>query len=207
MGGGRYPRGARSAVAGGQRQQPGIATQVGEAREVRDVLLPGEVVVEVLLAQLEEEPFHEEVDQLLEQAGLEEVVAPYELQGTEDVVLFLPDPAHQSFVRIHDRLIHRSGGDLLPVLLATIGSDPTPGGPMAVSAYILIQTEVGKAAQVAQEVDGIDGVVSAEDVTGPYDVIARAEAATVDELGKMVVSRVQMIDGITRTLTCPVVHL
>ena len=55
---------------------------------------------------------------------------------------------------------------------------------MAVSAYILIQTEVGKAAQVAQEVDAIDGVVSAEDVTGPYDVIARAEATTVDELGQ-----------------------
>jgi len=78
---------------------------------------------------------------------------------------------------------------------------------MAVSAYILIQTEVGKAAQVAEAVGEIDGVVSAEDVTGPYDVIARTEATSVDELGKLVVSRVQMIDGITRTLTCPVVHL
>ena len=78
---------------------------------------------------------------------------------------------------------------------------------MAVSAYILIQTEVGKAAQVASEVGGIEGVVSAEDVTGPYDVIARAEASAVDDLGKMVVSRVQMIEGITRTLTCPVVNL
>ena len=78
---------------------------------------------------------------------------------------------------------------------------------MSVSAYILIQTEVGKAAAVADEVGAIVGVVSAEDVTGPYDVIARAEAESVDELGKMVVSRVQMIDGITRTLTCPVVHL
>lgn len=78
---------------------------------------------------------------------------------------------------------------------------------MAVSAYILIQTEVGKAAEVAGEVGSIDGVTSSEDVTGPYDVIARAEANTVDELGKMVVSRVQMIGGITRTLTCPVVHL
>ena len=78
---------------------------------------------------------------------------------------------------------------------------------MAGSAYILIQTEVGKAATVAAQIGAIDGVVSAEDVTGPYDVIARAEAPTVDELGKMVVSRVQMIDGITRTLTCPVVHL
>jgi len=78
---------------------------------------------------------------------------------------------------------------------------------MAVSAYILIQTEVGKAAQVAAEVGQIEGVVSSEDVTGPYDVIARAESSDVDELGKMVVSRVQMIDGITRTLTCTVVHL
>ena len=78
---------------------------------------------------------------------------------------------------------------------------------MAVSAYILIQTEVGKAADVAAQVGGIPGVVSAEDVTGPYDVIARAEAGSMDDLGKMVVSRVQMIDGITRTLTCPVVNL
>ncbi|MDQ4096441.1 MAG: Lrp/AsnC ligand binding domain-containing protein [Actinomycetota bacterium] len=78
---------------------------------------------------------------------------------------------------------------------------------MAVSAYVLIQTEVGKAAQVAEEVGGIDGVVSAEDVTGPYDVIVRAEADTMDDLGRLVVSRVQLIDGITRTLTCPIVHL
>jgi DNA-binding Lrp family transcriptional regulator len=77
----------------------------------------------------------------------------------------------------------------------------------AVQAYILIQTEVGKAAQVATEVNKIDGVVSAEDVTGPYDVIVRAESNSVDELGKMVVSRVQLVEGITRTLTCPVVHL
>ena len=78
---------------------------------------------------------------------------------------------------------------------------------MAVHAYVLIQTEVGKAAQVAAEVSGIPGVVSAEDVTGPYDVIVRTEANSVDELGKMVVSKVQMVNGITRTLTCPVVHL
>ena len=78
---------------------------------------------------------------------------------------------------------------------------------MSVSAYVLIQTEVGKAAQVAGAVAAIPGVVSAEDVTGPYDVIVRAEAASVDELGRMVVSKVQMVNGITRTLTCPVVNL
>jgi DNA-binding Lrp family transcriptional regulator len=76
-----------------------------------------------------------------------------------------------------------------------------------VSAYILILTEVGKAAQVAEAVAKIEGVEAAEDVTGPYDVIVRAKAETVDELGKLVVAKIQAIDGIDRTLTCPVVHL
>jgi DNA-binding Lrp family transcriptional regulator len=76
-----------------------------------------------------------------------------------------------------------------------------------VQAYILIQTEVGKAASVAAAIQDIAGVTQAEDVTGPYDVIVRAEAENVDELGKLVVARIQSVDGITRTLTCPVVHL
>ena len=76
-----------------------------------------------------------------------------------------------------------------------------------VQAYILIQTEVGKATAVAEVISKIEGVTQAEDVTGPYDVIVRAQADTVDELGRMVVARVQQVDGITRTLTCPVVHI
>ena len=81
------------------------------------------------------------------------------------------------------------------------------GVPMAVHAYVLIQTEVGKAAGVARQIREIAGVVLAEDVTGPYDVIARVEADSIDELGRLVVSQVQLIEGITRTLTCPVVNL
>ena len=78
---------------------------------------------------------------------------------------------------------------------------------MSVSAYVLIQTEVGRAATVARAVQSVEGVVTAEGVTGPYDVIARAEATTVDELGQMVVGRIQLIVGIIRTVTCPVVNL
>ena len=78
---------------------------------------------------------------------------------------------------------------------------------MTVEAYILIQTEVGKAATVADSASKIPGVLSAEDVTGPYDCIVRAKADTVDELGKLVVSAIQSVEGITRTLTCPIVHL
>ncbi|BFV57162.1 Lrp/AsnC ligand binding domain-containing protein [Kitasatospora sp. CMC57] len=76
-----------------------------------------------------------------------------------------------------------------------------------VQAYILIQTEVGKATAVARSIATIDGVVTAEDVTGPYDVIVRAEAETIDDLGRLVVAQVQQVEGITRTLTCPVVRL
>ena len=75
-----------------------------------------------------------------------------------------------------------------------------------VSAYILVQTEVN-AAQVAQDIKTIEGVESADDVSGPYDVIVRATAADMDSLEKMVVARVQTVEGISRTLTCPVVVL
>ncbi len=76
-----------------------------------------------------------------------------------------------------------------------------------VEAYVLIQTEVGKAAQVAAEIAKINGVSSAEAVTGPYDAVVFAQAEDVDSLGKLVVARIQAVDGITRTLTCPVVKL
>ena len=76
-----------------------------------------------------------------------------------------------------------------------------------VQAFILIQTEVGKAAQVAESIRAVAGMSSAEDVTGPYDVIARVEANTVDELGKLVIAKIQDVPGITRTLTCTVVHV
>ena len=76
-----------------------------------------------------------------------------------------------------------------------------------VHAYILVQTEVGQAAAVTKEIGAISGVLAAEDVTGPYDVIVRAEADDVDNLGRLVVAKVQGVPGITRTLTCPVVNL
>lgn len=78
---------------------------------------------------------------------------------------------------------------------------------MTVQAYILVQTGVGRAADVAAKIRDISGVTLAEDVTGPYDVIVRAEAPNMDELGSLVVAKVQVVEGITRTVTCPVVHI
>ncbi len=74
-------------------------------------------------------------------------------------------------------------------------------------AFILIHTELGKAEEAAASVRGLHGIVSSEAVTGPYDVIARVEAENVDALGKLVIARIQDVPGITRTLTCTVVHM
>ena len=78
---------------------------------------------------------------------------------------------------------------------------------MSVQAYILVQTDVGKSNEVAKAINEIQGVMNAEHVTGPYDVIVRDEAKDMDQLAKVVLTKVQTVKGITRTLTCPIVNL
>jgi DNA-binding Lrp family transcriptional regulator len=74
------------------------------------------------------------------------------------------------------------------------------------SAYVLIETELGRVAHVAQALTELGGVQVAEDLAGPYDVIAKVQAPSLDELGRLVVSRIQVLDGVTRTVTCTVLH-
>jgi len=71
-----------------------------------------------------------------------------------------------------------------------------------VQAYVLVQTRVGAAGQVARELGRLSGILVADPVTGPYDVVLRAQAADLDELGRLIAQDVQSVEGITRTLTC-----
>jgi DNA-binding Lrp family transcriptional regulator len=82
----------------------------------------------------------------------------------------------------------------------------TRGGDGMLSAYVLIESEVGKVAHVAQAMRDLDDVQLAEDLAGPYDIIARVQASGLDELGRLIVFRIQVLDGVTRTLTCMVLH-
>lgn len=75
-----------------------------------------------------------------------------------------------------------------------------------IKAYILVQTEVGASAEVSQAVRRLPGVLSAEDVAGPYDVVVVVESPTVQALGREVIARVQAVPRITRTTTCTVVE-
>jgi DNA-binding Lrp family transcriptional regulator len=73
-------------------------------------------------------------------------------------------------------------------------------------AFIFLQVQVGADASVARGVADLPGVLSVDVVTGPHDVVVRAEADSIDELGKRVLRPIQQIDGVTRTLTCPIMR-
>ncbi|MBJ8343397.1 Lrp/AsnC ligand binding domain-containing protein [Antrihabitans sp. YC2-6] len=70
-----------------------------------------------------------------------------------------------------------------------------------VDAYVLVQTEVGKAAAIARRIGELDGVASAQDLIGPFDVLVQLGAPTEKEFGE-VVAAVGKVGGVTRTLTC-----
>jgi DNA-binding Lrp family transcriptional regulator len=80
-------------------------------------------------------------------------------------------------------------------------------GIRMVEAYVLIQVQVGRSAEVADAVGKIPGIRFAEAVTGPYDIVVRVEATEIDALARLVVAKLQAVAGVTRTLTCPVVNL
>ena len=77
-----------------------------------------------------------------------------------------------------------------------------------VEAYVLVNAHPGRVGRaVSRQIGAIKGVLSAEDLAAPYDVIARVEARDIDELARLVVAKIQVVEGVTRTITCPVVHL
>lgn len=76
-----------------------------------------------------------------------------------------------------------------------------------VGAYILIEAQAGGLEEAAKHVGEIKGLREIDAVTGPYDAIAYAEAPTPDDLGRLVVSELQKVPGIRKTLTCMVVDL
>lgn len=78
---------------------------------------------------------------------------------------------------------------------------------MAVSAYVLISTAMGKASETTHSIAKIPGVIKAQSVTGLYDVIAIVDAEDMNSIGKIVANEIQRIPGIIETITCPTVVL
>ena len=91
-------------------------------------------------------------------------------------------------------------------IFALAGRAPRDYHATVVIAYILVQVASGSPG-VSREIAKIKGVMAAQDVSGPYDIIVQAEARNLDDLGRNVLTPIQRTPGIIRTLTCPVVHL
>ncbi|MGZ8635578.1 MAG: Lrp/AsnC family transcriptional regulator [Actinomycetota bacterium] len=75
-----------------------------------------------------------------------------------------------------------------------------------IEAFVLVQVDVTVGRMVGDEIARVPGVLLAHVVTGPYDVVVRVEADSMDLLGALI-GKIQRIPGVTRTLTCPVIRI
>ncbi len=73
---------------------------------------------------------------------------------------------------------------------------------MVAKAFVLIETAVGRAKEVAAALEKLEGVKSVDAVTGPYDIIVIAEGETLNDIGDLVTGKIHPINGISRTVTC-----
>ena len=73
---------------------------------------------------------------------------------------------------------------------------------MTTKAYILIETTVGKSADVSEVLTDLPDVVNVDAVTGPYDIIAIVYSNDLNSVGELVTNDIHTIPGIVRTVTC-----
>lgn len=73
---------------------------------------------------------------------------------------------------------------------------------MGTRAFILIETQVGRVRQVADELRSLNGILLADVVTGSFDIIALIQAADMTAMADLVTGQVQGIRGVLRTITC-----
>ena len=73
---------------------------------------------------------------------------------------------------------------------------------MVAKAFVLIETAVGQTKEVLAKIRQLEGVKSADAVTGPYDVIAVTESESLNDVGTLITERIHPIAGISRTVTC-----
>ncbi len=78
---------------------------------------------------------------------------------------------------------------------------------MATRSFVLIETSVGRTKEVVAALKSVREVISVDAVTGPYDIIAVVEAQDLNSVGDVVTSRVHVVPGIVRTVTCLAVSL
>jgi DNA-binding Lrp family transcriptional regulator len=78
---------------------------------------------------------------------------------------------------------------------------------MGAAAYVLIEGAAGRIHRIIEELRKIPEVRACDAVTGQFDVIARIEADDINALGRVSYAKIQMIEGVLRTITCNVIQI
>jgi len=73
---------------------------------------------------------------------------------------------------------------------------------LAARAYILIETAVGKTHDVADALKNMPLMKAVDTVTGPFDIIAIAEANDLQGIGELITNGMHSVPGIVKTVTC-----
>jgi len=70
-----------------------------------------------------------------------------------------------------------------------------------VVAYVMVKAYTGEAGRLRDDVEAIDGVVSADIVAGDIDIIAKVEVDTPGEVKGIAADAIQSLDGVEDTHT------
>jgi len=76
-----------------------------------------------------------------------------------------------------------------------------------IQAYVLINTKIGKTEEVAKLLKSMPEVKHLDVIMGPYDIISLLETDSHDSIANTVMHKMQTIDAINHTMTCPVVKV
>jgi len=87
---------------------------------------------------------------------------------------------------------------------ASVRSDSTHSSVEEIKimrAYILVNAKMGKVRDVAQKIASLAGVKMANACWGVPDIFVVVEVANADELNKLVIDKIQALEGVERTET------
>ena len=73
---------------------------------------------------------------------------------------------------------------------------------MPTKAFILIEAKVGGVQQVVEYLRALNGVTSADVITGNYDIIVLVKAPDMGAMAELVTGQIQGGTGVLRTITC-----
>ncbi len=73
---------------------------------------------------------------------------------------------------------------------------------MSVKAYILVDTSSIRTTDILKELRAVNGVSSAEAVSGPHDIVVAVETDDLQNLGDIILTKIRTIEGVTKTITC-----